>query len=139
MKSKHFEIRQLVPPEVFTSRGESAWELIDQRLIFTLDDLWTEIGEFVVNDWHVGGQYKESGLRDADTGTGAKYSQHKFGRACDCKFKTVKPIDAYQYVMANHEKFPYLSTVEDIESTPTWLHVDVRNHNDKVVIKVVKP
>lgn len=138
MKSKHFVIQELVPPEVFLSSGENAWELLDQRLIFTLDDLWTELGPFVVNDWHKGGTYKESGLRSAGTSTGAQYSQHKFGRAADCKFKDHKPIEAYQYIIKNAEKLPYLSTLEDIESTPTWIHVDVRNHNESD-IKVVKP
>lgn len=138
MRSKRFDIRELVPPDVWASRGEAAWELIDQRLIFTLDDLWLELGAFVVNDWHKGGSYKESGLRSAGTSTGAQYSQHKFGRAADCKFKDHKPIDAYQYIQANYEKFPYLSTIEDLEATPTWLHIDVRNHNNGG-IKVVKP
>lgn len=138
MKSKHFAIQNLVPPEVWASRGENAWELIDQRLIFTLDDLWDNLGPFVVNDWHTGGHYKESGLRSAGTSTGAQFSQHKYGRAADCKFKDQAPVQAYQFIMKNPDKFPYLSTLEDLEATPTWLHVDVRNHN-ATGIKVVKP
>ena len=138
MISKHFDIRELVPPEIHSVRGDNSWELLDGRLIFMLDDLWDNVGPFVVNDWHKGGTYKESGLRSSGTSTGAKYSQHKFGRAVDAKFKNKTPQEAHAFILANPDKFPYVTTLEAIGATPTWVHCDCRNHNSPG-IKVVAP
>ena len=38
-KCENFSIHELVPPNVFYNRGEKAWELLDERLLITLDSL----------------------------------------------------------------------------------------------------
>lgn len=134
-----FEIRELVPPDVFEARGEAAWELLDPRLLVTLDALRQKFGPIVVNDWHRGGQYKESGFRSALSETGARYSQHRYGRAADCKFVgDVTPQEVHAHIMAHPEEFPEITTLEAISATPTWLHVDVRN-NSEAGLRVVNP
>lgn len=137
-KPKHFILQELVPPSIYNTRGESAQELLDSRLLITLDQLREVFGPLTVNNWHTGGNYSESGLRSFDTKTGAKFSQHKFGRAADCKFKNKAPREAAHYVLAHRGEFPYLTTIENPDATPTWLHVDVRNHG-KEGIWVVNP
>lgn len=134
----NFEIRELVPPDIFQAMGDRSWELLDARALMTLQTLRDELGPILVNNWHVGGSFSESGLRSATTTTGAKYSQHRFGRAFDCKFKSVSPREAYEYVMANPQAFPRLTTLENIEATPTWLHFDCRNHS-RTGIWIVNP
>lgn len=136
-RPKHFKIFELVPPDIFQERGEAAWELFDPRLLITLDAIRDELGPVVVNDWMDGGQFKESGFRSAKSTTGAHYSQHRFGRAADCKLQ-VKPADARQYIVSNFDKFVHLTTMENTDSTPTWLHVDVRN-NPGPQIRIVNP
>lgn len=137
-RPRHFEIQELVPPEIYDARGEAAWELLDARALATLDRMREFFGPIIVNDWHWGGQYRESGLREPNTSTGARYSQHKFGRAFDCKFRHTTPLAVYGHILAHQDDFPYLTTLEDIEATPTWLHFDVRL-NPESGIRIVRP
>jgi len=46
---KHFKIQELVPPAVFDARGERAWELLDERMLITLDKLRERYGPVTVN------------------------------------------------------------------------------------------
>lgn len=134
----NFEIRELVTPEVFAARGDAAWELLDPFALRTLQALRDKFGPLTVNNWHIGGTYKESGLRGMGSATGAVWSQHKFGRAFDCKFKTVSPQEAHDYILTHMSEFQYLTTLENPAATPTWTHFDVRNHN-KNGIWIVNP
>jgi hypothetical protein len=118
--------------------GERAWELLDLRALQTLQALRDKFGPLTVNNWHTGGAFKESGLRSFNTGTGAQFSQHKFGRAFDCKFKGGTPREVAAYVMMHADEFPLLTTIENPDATPTWFHFDVRSHN-KEGIWVVNP
>lgn len=137
-RPKHFVVQELVGPEMFAARGARAFELLRGEALATLDGLREKFGPVLVNNWHAGGTYKESGLRDFASTTGAKYSMHRYGGAFDCKFNGVKIRDAYEYVLAHPEEFPHLTTVENIKATPAWLHFDVRNH-DRGGIWVVDP
>lgn len=137
-RPKHFELRELVSPDIYTARMDAAWELLDPRALMTLDALREQFGPCTVNDWHKGGRYKESGLRGAYSATGAVYSQHRYGRAFDCKFSKATPQEAHAYIVANPEQFPHLTTLEDIAATPSWLHFDCRlNRGDG--LRIVKP
>ena len=128
-RPKDFEIRELVGPDIFQALGDRSWELLDARALMTLQTLRDELGPILINTWHVGGTFQESGLRSATTTTGAKFSQHRYGRAFDCKFKNVTPQEAYEYILANEKVFPYLTTLENINATPSWMHFDCRNHS----------
>jgi len=141
-----FVLQELVPPDVFHALGERAWELLDPRATQTLQQLRDKFGPLTVNNWHTGGAFKESGLRNPATPTGAKYSQHKFGRAFDCKFKNATPHEVADYVLKAAQRFdqregtefPYLTTIENPEATPSWFHFDVRAH-DRYGIWIVNP
>lgn len=138
MRCEHFKIQELVSPEVFAARGDRAWELLDPAALRSLDLLRKKFGPCKVNDWHQGGNYKLSGLRPFDAGLGAAYSQHKFGRAFDCKFSQYTPEQVYEFVLANPKAFPEITVIEDVRFTPTWFHFDTRNH-DRGGIWVVTP
>lgn len=125
----HFQLQELVDPQIYEDRGERAWELLRPTALITLDQLRNVFGPIIVNDWHKGGTYKESGLRRQDTTTGAKWSIHRYGGAFDCKPKACTVKDMFDYILAHSEEFPHLTTLEDIKATPTWLHFDDRNHN----------
>jgi hypothetical protein len=64
-----------------------------------LDALRDKFGPITVNDWSWGGTFKESGYRSATSRTGAKYSQHRYGRAFDCKFGHVTVQGVYTYLI----------------------------------------
>lgn len=138
MRPKNFSLAELVDPAIYKARGERAWELLDVGALITLQQLRDKFGACIVNNWEAGGSFKESGLRSFSTGTGAMYSQHKYGRAFDCKFKAATPREVSAYVLANRDEFPRLTVIEDVTFTPTWFHFDTRL-TGRQGIWVVKP
>ena len=138
-KLRHFDVRELVPPEIWESRRERSIELLDIEALITLDQLRDQFGACTVNDWSFpSGQYKYSGYRPFDCTVGARLSQHRFGRADDCKFGDFTPKQVFDYVMEHQDQFPHITVIENVEATPTWFHFDTRNH-DRQGIWVVNP
>lgn len=141
----YFNLRELVDPNIFAARGNDCWQLLDPNILRAADWLRGIFGPITVNNSYLGGSYSESGLRRWDTTTGAKFSQHKFGRALDLKFRApVTPLQVYNHILANQAEARKhgITTVEDISKTPTWLHIDCRNWADLDVpgtVKVVRP
>lgn len=127
MISKHFDLREFVDPTTYAARGERSIELIDERIIEVAELLREMTGKpVIINNWHIGGQYHESGLRQMNTKTGARWSQHKYGRAIDCKVQGMKPEDVRNLIRVNWPAFKLagLTTIE--KDTPTWVHLDCR-------------
>lgn len=137
-RPKHFDLRELVTPELWAARGVAVLELLDPRLLIVADRLHDTFGPVTVNNWHLGGNYRESGLRDPTASTGAKWSQHKFGRAIDGKFTRATPREVFDYLLEHAADWPELTVLEDVEHTPTWVHCDVRAASWEG-IRVVKP
>lgn len=142
---RFFTLRELVDPSIYSARGNACWQLLDPDILRAADWLRGIFGPITVNNSYLGGRYSESGLRRWDTTVGATYSQHKFGRALDLKFKApVTPQQVYAHIMANQNEARAngITTVEDINRTPTWLHIDCRNWaalNLPGVVHVVQP
>lgn len=135
---QHFVIQELVHPSIHAQWGDRAWEFLDPRLLQSLDQLREYFGPIIVNDWHTGGTHVDSGLRQFASVIGAAMSQHKFGRAADCKFKNTTPLGASSIITAMPSRFPLITTLEDVLKTVTWLHVDVRNNPD-AGLRIVQP
>jgi hypothetical protein len=127
-RPKYFAINELVPPNVLAERGERAWAFMDDRILRGADWLREKFGPAVINGRFGGKVFTESGLRDPFTTTGAKWSQHKFGRALDLKFTRVTVQEVYDYIIRNPKEAREngITTIEDIAFTPTWLHIDCR-------------
>ena len=136
---RHFQLAELVPPAVLNARGEHAWELLDAALLETIDLIRDRYGPITINNWQAGGTFGESGLRLPGTATGALWSQHKYGRAADLKFANAVPKDVQADILAHAEHYPRLTCMEDAAKTVTWLHVDVRNHQQPMQIWIVQP
>lgn len=129
--AKHFDIRELVPEQVYLDRGDKAWELLDDRAILTLDALREHFGPMIVNNWHMFNHpswtpklRQWAGLRTSDSPWGTQYSQHQFGRAFDVIFRDWRSKDVRAYILANPDKFPYIGS---LELGVSWFHFDVRN------------
>ena len=142
----NFILQELVSPRIYKKHGEAAWNLLDEPAVLALQRIWTKFGRIKINDWHKGGKFDSSGLRDLDDPEGAKNSAHKIGPndtprgfgAFD-----IKPLDrplreVYDYVLAHPEEFPEIRRVEDIRFTPTWMHFDTKTHPG-AGIRVFKP
>jgi uncharacterized protein YcbK (DUF882 family) len=138
--SANFDLRELVCPEAYTALGDNAKWLLDPKLVAVVQEIRNLAGKSItVNNWHVGGNYKESGYRMPNSTTGASLSQHRLGRAADLKIAGMTPTQALKLVQDNWSKLSALglSAVEDISCTPSWLHVDVRwtDQNTLLIVK----
>ncbi|AGN30337.1 hypothetical protein VPFG_00340 [Vibrio phage nt-1] len=138
-KCKHFKIQEIVTPDMYYNWGDACWSLFDDRLLRTLDALRERFGPCTINDWSWGGSFKYSGFRDENYyGTTAKYlasrSQHKYGRAADCKFRDFTSEEVRKYILENPDEFPYVKFIEcgplANGSRMSWVHIDVRNSED---------
>jgi hypothetical protein len=128
-RPKYFALNEVVYPGAIQARGEQAWQLMDDRILRGADWLREKFGPCVINGKFGGKGFTESGLRDPFTTTGAKFSQHKFGRALDLKFMKVTCTEVYDYIIRNptEARANGITTVEDIRDTKgQWLHVDCR-------------
>ena len=139
MVAEFFRIEELVPPAVFARRGSKAWQLIDPRLVKSIDAIKRRFpnGTMTINNWKWGGIREQSGLRTMDFySTGEKmeesFSQHKYGRAIDCVFSRYSTEEVRQYIINNPGEFPY---VKGIELGTDWLHIDVRNSETVLTFK----
>ncbi len=123
-RPRFFETEELVPKHIYDVRGERSLELLDERLLKTLDDLRASYGKMTVNDWLWGGANHWRGLRTELSPVGTPYSQHRFGRAADCTFHDIDVESVRQDILNNPGLFPHITFVE--LGTP-HLHFDVRN------------
>jgi len=142
---EHFEIRELVWPEFFEVNkdyGERLFLALDARALACLDALRRRFGPLTVNDWAWGGLFRLSGLRPMGSGTGARLSQHIFGRAFDCKFRDVTADEVREDLLAwqaagrpprsaadtRAEAYSLICRIERVPDM-SWFHFDVGNHD----------
>jgi len=122
----HFKIQELVPPAIYESRGEKAWELLDEQLLISLDRLRDRYGPITVNNWHAGKDREWSGLRTPDSPYYSATSQHTFGRAADCIFHRTDAESVRRNMLADPDD-PAFELINSIELGVSWFHFDVRN------------
>lgn len=138
--SETFFLDEFIDPITYEKEGQNSINKIDKRLITIAQYIRDNIKASVtINSWSSGGQYQESGLRQDNTTTGAKLSQHKAGKAIDIKVKGVSSKDILEFVK-QHAKQLYdlgLRRIEDISITPTWFHLDLKEHGLGRVIRII--
>lgn len=121
----------------FLYPGETDINKIDRRLIDIAQFIRTKTGKSVtINNYATGGQYKESGLRDPNTSTGASKSAHKVGKAIDVKIAGMNGQQMYQWAK-DHQKELYALGVRQIEHyslTASWLHLATRGQEGMIQI-----
>lgn len=119
-----FCVQEYVPPEIYKKLGDKAILLIDRRVLKTDDELRRFFGKpITINNWHRGGNRKYSGFRPAGCKVGARYSQHKYGRASDKLVSGMTAQEVRDAVIKNIGLFPHISV---IENSVEWLHTDCR-------------
>lgn len=129
--ARHFELRELVSPEIWGERGERGWELLNVYAVFTLDVLRDKFGKIRVNDYLWNGSRQYAGLRPHVGGPGHEFSLHRYGSAFDPMPLEVTPQEMHAYILAHPEQFPHIRAMEVISATPTWVHFDTRNHQQQ--------
>lgn len=126
----YFFLDEFIPPEIYSVRGSRSIQLMDDRIIEGVTLLRKYAGvPFIINNWANGGKRDESGLRLPNTRTGARWSQHKFGRACDIVPRGMTVRQVFAILKAHEDEFVskgLITTVENVDITKVWLHVDCR-------------
>jgi len=121
----YFKWFELVPGPEY----ERDWlGLFDPRVLITLDRLHKKYDTTYVNNWYWGGDNHFGGWRPGDCEIGAKFSQHKFGRAADPKFKNVAAEEIRQDIL-KHPYDPANEFITCIEADVNWLHFSVQNYD----------
>jgi hypothetical protein len=134
--SEHFDLREFIDPETWAEYGINSDKLIDGKLIDIAEYVRIKIDKGVtINSWHMGGQFKESGLRNKNSTTGAKLSQHKLGKAIDLKAVGYSGNEWYEFVKKNVRELYALGVrrIEDKSLATTWLHIDLKEHGKKCI------
>jgi hypothetical protein len=149
MRPKYFTINELADPAIIAKHGEEAtWAMLDTQILIAADYLREKFGPISINGMYRGVRFTESGLRRSDTTTGAKFSQHKLGKALDLKFHNVDELVVYEWIMNNQAEAYRMGIrrVEDIAFTGRagsggWLHIDSKDTGAAWVgrIQVVRP
>jgi hypothetical protein len=129
---KHFDIQELVSKSVYTNLGARSLIVMDPRILYTIDLIRDHFNRFItVNDWSWKGKFSQRGFRDSSN-VGAKYSQHRYGRAIDFDVKGLEAEEVRQELINNADKFEYITT---IEKDVNWIHIDCRN-SDRIDGKI---
>lgn len=137
---KYFVLQEFINPNDFEAHKENSIDLIDPKIVQIANFLREDIGKPVtINNWHTGGSYKESGLREKNTKTGALKSAHKDGKAIDPKVVGMLGNDWYEYVKKNAKKLYQLGLrrIEDRKIATTWCHMDTKEHGEPNVIQII--
>lgn len=133
-KCKYFTIKELVHPSMLDISESILWKLLDDRLLKCADMIREKYGACTVN----ASGLKDCGLRDMSA-TGAKYSQHKYGRALDLHIRDIElkyagkkaeKIKAYNQVRQELLKDPAFDGLS-FEKNISWLHIDTGNRESR--------
>ena len=138
LKSKYLKLRDLMPIEVYEqeTNKQILWNVFDPLAILSLDALWELFGPIEVNNWVVGGSNHYRGFRQDDCTIGAKWSQHKYGRAFDCTFKMGPSAEhartRLKTLGIEARRVLGLQHIRRIENKVTWFHFDTWGKSDEI-------
>jgi len=121
---KFFCLEEFVSQDIFKNYYNIAWSLLDDRILYTIDKLRIFFNKkIIINNWKWGGSFQNRGLRMFDSSVGAKYSQHKFGRAIDFDVDGLNANEVREYILKRTDIFEYITAME---ININWVHIDCR-------------
>ena len=130
---KFFQPYELVPRstyELLKDRPWIIWQLFDNRVLYIGDRIRKRYGKMVANTWYWGGKHQYRGWRSSGCPVGARWSQHRFGRAEDLVPVEVTAEEIRQDIKAGED----FSGITCIEDGVDWLHFDVRNYKGLLIV-----
>jgi len=156
---KHFNLHELVYPELYKQYEEkqwALWKIFNPNILITADRLREFLKcKVIINNWYWGGSFRYSGLRPIDCKVGAPLSDHKFAHALDLKFESniwnperlreyMKSIGCFEEGFSSRiddEAYPFI-LITSIEWNPgmTWFHVSCSNYlnTEKNCIRIIR-
>ena len=133
--SENFYLDEVMHPTMYKKFGAKSRWFIDQRLIDIVQFIREKTGQpITVNDWYKGGRFKERGLRNPNTSTGAKYSQHKFGKALDFVVSGMSADEVRENILGEWKDDLMELGLTAIEAGVSWVHIDIRNTGEKDIM-----
>jgi len=124
----------------FLPPGEADISKMDTKIILVAQWIREQLAlPVTINNYATGGSYKESGLRDINSNTGAKKSAHKDGKAIDIKVKGMSAKDVWNWCMDRQMELYAMGVreIEHWENTPSWTHLSTRGNH--LAIKIIRP
>jgi len=127
-KPTNFKITELVPKEIYEKYGEQAWQFIDSRLLKNLQFMREKLGRAIlVNNYSKGLENRCFDPKKAYGGSREGCSQHTMGRGVDGTVSGMTTEQVHTWIKEHYKEFPEpCITLENLEDTPTWFHMDVR-------------
>lgn len=151
-RTKHFEIYELVCPDVYERDGNSAFRYFRPVLLDFLDWLRETLNRPVyVNNWYWGGNMSQRGLRCnmcnlVKNSKGLYLSAHIIGAGVDFNVKGMSPDEVRTWLQINisdffskHPAYKPKCRIESSKYAPTWCHVDFYDHDVAGIIHFIKP
>jgi len=139
-KPENFQLFEVLPKEFYNQNiqqyKDKLWLMFDYELLYILHNLRKIYGPITLNDWYWNGKNQYRGWRSFDCSTGAFISQHKFGRAFDCKFKNITTDEVREDIIKNYYIKAVYTLISCIELNTTWLHFDTRSWDSEELILI---
>lgn len=138
MKSKHFELHEFFPRDLYNLLisqvpAEIMWRMVNPKLVTLADKLKERFpkGTMYINNWKWNKEREWSGLRTPDSRWYRHTSQHTLFNALDAVFSHYSPEEVRKYILANPSLYEELG---GMELGGSWLHVDVRDRVDGKIV-----
>jgi len=120
---KYFKPQEFLPNDLYAIYGVEGLYLMDDRILWTMDALRSYFNKpITINNFFNGGSYNQRGYRN-DTNVGAKFSAHRYGRACDADVSGYTAEEVRQ-VIKDGKLGDIMKYITRIEDNVNWLHLD---------------
>jgi hypothetical protein len=126
-KPRWFTAEELVPKAIHAKLGDNILHLFDPRILKMADTMRERYGKMLINNWAFGGENEFSGFRPPFCQIGAKFSQHRYGRALDLHPQEAEVADIIHDLQARPDRRCY-EHITAVELDVSWLHIDCRNN-----------
>lgn len=89
----------------------------------------------IINNYATGGLLSYRGFRPLTCNVGAINSQHRYFNAIDINIGNWSPNQMFEWAIRRASDLYLIGVrrIEDISITPTWLHLDGKEHNQKAI------
>lgn len=137
-----FDPYEIVSERIYRIYGQYSWHFIDPQIKNALFKLRKRYDcPMFVNDWYWGGGNDSRGYRDPYDRDGALLSQHKLGKAFDISARDFSAEEIFEDIKNNQElMYSFgIRRMENVEFTPTWIHIDCKPTSIKNEIYIFNP
>lgn len=143
--TKHFIAQEYICKEIYNSLPNKNFSffLIDARILVFQELLrFLTNKQIIINNYIFGGKFNNRGLRNQNSGIGAKYSQHNFGRATDFDVLSISADDVRKIIIENWEEIKifedrnkihdFIKNIKNILKYNLYLYNIFKSTNNKI-------